>query len=207
MSNFATYIINKAMVSKTRDRLIEVARQLFVNKGVENTTMNDIAAASDKGRRTIYTYFKSKREIYNAVVEAQSNAVIETLTEIVESDLEPMEKLRKYLVRRFELIERTSQRIRKPYERYRTLFSRDARRVEKIYEMARMKERGVFARLVQEGVNQGVFNPVQAERLLNVMTLVFIAWDHFNMNMFSDGEYDPGKMSESVIEFVTEGIK
>ena len=46
------------MVSKTRERLIEVARQLFARKGVENTTMLDIANASDKGRRTIYTYFK-----------------------------------------------------------------------------------------------------------------------------------------------------
>lgn len=43
------------MVSKTREKLIDVARQLFVHKGIENTTMNDIAAASDKGRRTIYT--------------------------------------------------------------------------------------------------------------------------------------------------------
>ncbi len=60
------------MVSKTREKLIDVARQLFVHKGIENTTMNDIAAASDKGRRTIYTYFKNKREIYNAVIERQS---------------------------------------------------------------------------------------------------------------------------------------
>ena len=51
------------MVTKTRDKLIEVARQLFVHKGIENTTMNDIANASDKGRRTIYTYFKNKKEI------------------------------------------------------------------------------------------------------------------------------------------------
>ncbi|MDE5871411.1 MAG: TetR family transcriptional regulator, partial [Muribaculaceae bacterium] len=28
---------------KTRERFIEVARQLFARKGVENTTMNDIA--------------------------------------------------------------------------------------------------------------------------------------------------------------------
>ena len=47
------------MVVKTRDKLIEVARQLFANKGVENTTMDDIANASAKGRRTIYTYFKN----------------------------------------------------------------------------------------------------------------------------------------------------
>ncbi|MCI6877121.1 MAG: TetR family transcriptional regulator, partial [Parabacteroides sp.] len=41
-------------VSKTRERLVEVARQLFARSGVENTTMNDIAQASSKGRRTLY---------------------------------------------------------------------------------------------------------------------------------------------------------
>ena len=56
-------------VSKTREMLIDVARQLFARMGVDNTTMNDIALASKKGRRTLYTYFKSKNEIYLAVVE------------------------------------------------------------------------------------------------------------------------------------------
>ena len=51
-------------VSKTRDMLVDVARQLFARMGVDNTTMNDIAQASKKGRRTLYTYFKSKNEIY-----------------------------------------------------------------------------------------------------------------------------------------------
>ena len=31
------------MVIKTREKLIDVARQLFAIKGIENTTMNDIA--------------------------------------------------------------------------------------------------------------------------------------------------------------------
>lgn len=30
-------------VSKTRDMLVDVARQLFARMGVDNTTMNDIA--------------------------------------------------------------------------------------------------------------------------------------------------------------------
>ena len=67
------------MVLKTREKLIDVARQLFVHKGVENTTMNDIAAASDKGRRTIYTYFKNKLEIYNAVIERESERQVERI--------------------------------------------------------------------------------------------------------------------------------
>ena len=64
------------MVKKTREKFIEVARQLFARKGVENTTMNDIASASDKGRRTIYTYFKSKREIFNAVIDNESEQLL-----------------------------------------------------------------------------------------------------------------------------------
>lgn len=35
-------------VSKTREMLIDVARQLFARMGVDNTTMNDIALASKK---------------------------------------------------------------------------------------------------------------------------------------------------------------
>ena len=41
------------MALTTRDKLIDVARVLFAKKGVENTTMNDIAQAASKGRRTI----------------------------------------------------------------------------------------------------------------------------------------------------------
>ena len=52
-------------VLKTRAKLVDVARQLFAKKGVEDTTMNDIAQASKKGRRTLYTYFKSKEQIKN----------------------------------------------------------------------------------------------------------------------------------------------
>ena len=39
-------------ISKTRQKLVDVARQLFAKNGLENTTMNDIAMQSGKGRRT-----------------------------------------------------------------------------------------------------------------------------------------------------------
>lgn len=110
------------MVSKTREKLIEVARQLFAYKGVENTTMNDIAAASDKGRRTIYTYFKNKREIYNAVLEQQSNQIIGRLKETVAlENISATEKLRRYLLELFDIIAQTAP---KP-EGYKRLLLRD----------------------------------------------------------------------------------
>lgn len=74
------------MASKTRERLLDVARQLFASNGVEKTTMNDIATASDKGRRTIYTYFKNKKEIYDAVIERESEAIVLKLRAVVTSN-------------------------------------------------------------------------------------------------------------------------
>ena len=47
-------------ISKTRQKLVEVARQLFAKNGLANTTMNDIAVASGKGILTIYNYFINK---------------------------------------------------------------------------------------------------------------------------------------------------
>ena len=79
--------------SKTRDMLVDVARQLFARKGVDNTTMNDIAQASLKGRRTLYTYFKSKNEIYLAVVESELNQLYKMLQDVAVKDLPADEKL------------------------------------------------------------------------------------------------------------------
>ena len=58
-------------VSKTRQKLVDVARQLFAKNGIANTTMNDIAVASGKGRRTLYTYFSRKEDVYYAVIESE----------------------------------------------------------------------------------------------------------------------------------------
>lgn len=69
-------------VSKTRTRLVDVARGLFAKQGLENTTMNDIAVASGKGRRTLYTYFKNKEDIYFAVIETELEHLSAQLSEV-----------------------------------------------------------------------------------------------------------------------------
>ncbi|MCF0186515.1 MAG: TetR family transcriptional regulator, partial [Bacteroidaceae bacterium] len=73
-------------VSKTRALLVDVARQLFAKNGIEETTMNDIALASQKGRRTLYTYFSSKEEIYFAVVESELAHMSERMFAVAEME-------------------------------------------------------------------------------------------------------------------------
>ena len=73
-------------VSRTRQKLVEVARQLFAQNGFDATTMNDIAVTSKRGRRTLYTYFKNKEEIYDAVIEEELDRLSERIEEVAQMD-------------------------------------------------------------------------------------------------------------------------
>ena len=192
------------MVSKTRDKLIEVASQLFANKGVENTTMNDIAAASEKGRRTIYTYFKNKREIYNAVVERQSERMVENLRNIASSTLEPVQKLEQYLNQRFQLVVDYAPRHDMVL---RHIFDRDLRRMERVHKLAAIKESEMFRKLLDEGIAKGAFDPVQAERLLKVHPILFQGVDFCVMRDSTDTSgISVLDSREAVVKFLVAGI-
>lgn len=147
------------MVLKTRDRLIEVARQLFARKGIENTTMNDIASASDKGRRTIYTYFKNKRDIFNAVVEQETESLMRKLTDIENRDISPSEKLEQYIACRFE----TMREIVSRNGSLKAGFFRDVRKVDRARKIISTREIEILSRILRQGQAAGQFSPGNAE--------------------------------------------
>ena len=101
-------------VSKTKAKLVDVARQLFAKMGVENTTMNDIALASKKGRRTLYTYFKSKDEIYLAVVESELDILSDMMKRVAEKNISPDEKLLEMIYTRLDAVKEVVYR-KEPY--------------------------------------------------------------------------------------------
>ncbi len=142
------------MVKKTRDRFIEVARSLFARKGVENTTMLDIAAASDKGRRTIYTYFKSKREIFNAVIETETDDLLRNLRIIVAKPISPEKKLCEYVGTRLD----TMREIVSRNGSLRAGFFRDVRKVDRARNLISKKEIVFLMRILTEGVESGDFD-------------------------------------------------
>lgn len=144
----------RKMVSKTRDKFIEVARQLFARKGVENTTMNDIASASDKGRRTIYTYFKNKRDIYDAVVESESDKLLMNLRLIVAKPIPAEEKLKEYVACRFE----TMREIVSRNGTLRAGFFRDLRKVDRARKQISKKEMAMLREILEEGQLNGEFD-------------------------------------------------
>ena len=94
-------------ITKTRQKLVDVARQLFAKKGLENTTMNDIAVASGKGRRTLYTYFKSKEDVHYAVIEGELERLSDKMDEVAEKKIRPQDKIIELIYTHLDMIKET----------------------------------------------------------------------------------------------------
>lgn len=141
-------------VLKTRAKLVDVARQLFAKKGVEATTMNDIAVASKKGRRTLYTYFKSKEQIYMAVVESELEMLSNKMEEVAHKNLAPDKKV-------LELISTHLDMVKMVVYRNGTLradFFRDIWRVEAMRKNFDTKEIRLLREILEEGKSSGIFD-------------------------------------------------
>lgn len=189
---------------KTRDKLIEIARQLFAHKGIENTTMNDIASASDKGRRTIYTYFRSKRDIYNAVVKTESDKIIDKLSAIVAQPIDPQQKLMDFIFARFEAIKESVSRN----GTLKAGFFRDVRKVDRARRSNTTSEANMLKQILLEGVNQGVFHIRHVEQTAMVMLLSLQGLDvPYIRDNFSELGIEKLKLREYIEAFIMNGIK
>lgn len=51
-----------------RQDIIHAAENVFFSKGFDSATMDDVAAEAELSKGTLYLYFKSKEEIYMAIV-------------------------------------------------------------------------------------------------------------------------------------------
>lgn len=141
-------------VLKTRAKLVDVARQLFAKKGVEDTTMNDIAQASKKGRRTLYTYFKSKEQIYMAVVESELEMLSDQLEKAAGRSVSPDKKILELIMTHLDAIKMVVYRN----GTLRADFFRDIWRVEAMRKDFDRKEIALFRRILLEGKEQNLFD-------------------------------------------------
>ena len=73
--------------------IVNTARQLFFSKGFRDTTIDDIARASELARGTIYLYFENKEEIYATVLEEGLEMLAQLLDHAQDPQADPLTNL------------------------------------------------------------------------------------------------------------------
>ena len=76
-----------------RDGILDVGRDCFLADGYAATSMSSIAARLGGSKGTLYNYFKSKEELFEAVMQRQCGALAETLFDVTDDGEAPRERL------------------------------------------------------------------------------------------------------------------
>ncbi len=195
------------MGSKNRDKLIEVARQLFARKGVENTTMLDIANASDKGRRTIYTYFKNKKEIHQAVIERESEQLVSRERSIISSDTPAAQRISELLHARADIVAGQATGWQIP-DSIPDLLKLDFRRSGRTKRLAALKEMQIVREILDEGVRSGEFDREQAKRAESLVVVLLLGIENpLHRQALENLGLDRQRVQDQTIEFVVEALR
>lgn len=76
-----------------KKELIKIAYQLFITKGYENTSVDEIIAKAKVAKGTYYYHFESKEQMLEEVVNMMIDEGVERAKKILQSDLKLEEKL------------------------------------------------------------------------------------------------------------------
>ena len=144
---------------EVRAQIVGVARKIFTRYGFRKTTMEEIAAASRKGKSSIYYYFQSKEEIFRAVVEREAKELKIQLERTIKKDDDPIDKLKTYILFRLHHV-KTVEIF------YAALNDEYLSNMDFILEIRRqfdLQERQVVKEILEEGMRKGTFQVVSSE--------------------------------------------
>lgn len=180
--------------------LIEVARDLFAQKGKRDITMNDIAEASNKGRRTLYTYFNNKEEIFRAVIDIELEYLIDQLNKISLEHTEPEVKLRNHITTHLDAIKYVVNRNGS----LRADFFRDIYEVERARKKIDRIEIGLLRKILDEGIEKKIFKRVDPDlsSLVIFYSIKGLEVPYIRKNLTA--EFESNKIN--IVDFIFSGI-
>ena len=81
-----------------RENILKIAREIFSKYGFKKTTLDDIANAVRKGKSSLYYYFESKEDLFQAVIMKEVDILAHELEIVINRNTDPIDKLRDYIL-------------------------------------------------------------------------------------------------------------
>ncbi len=149
------------MVNKEefRRKVIITAGHIFSRYGFKKTTMEEIAAALKMGKSSIYYYFSSKEDIFEAVVLHEANVLRNELTTAIKSVESPVDKLKNYVFVRMKSFEKLSNY-------YNAIFDKNLDHfgfIENIRAKYDREELAILRLILYHGAREKIFNVKDSE--------------------------------------------
>jgi len=147
--------VDRALPSR-RDELLKLAATMFADRGLRATTVRDIADSAGILSGSLYHHFKSKEQMVEEVLRDFLDWLFGRYQEIVDTQPNPLERLKGLFMASFEAIENRHAQV--------VIYQDEAKRLSSLPQFAFVEtrnkdQRKMWLDLLNQGIEEGYFRP------------------------------------------------
>ncbi|WP_272938788.1 TetR family transcriptional regulator KstR2 [Mycolicibacterium agri] len=147
--------MDKAALTR-REELLDLAATMFAERGLRATTVRDIADSAGILSGSLYHHFSSKEQMVDELLRGFLDWLFERYQQIVETEPNPLERLKGLFMASFEAIEHRHAQV--------VIYQDEAKRLSGQSRFAYVEERNKQQRkmwldLLNQGIEEGYFRP------------------------------------------------
>jgi AcrR family transcriptional regulator len=195
--------MNQEKQDQRKNQILQAALSVIVNSGYECSRMDDIVKSSKLSKGAIYWYYKSKKEIYLALVDhwvkQYNSGFIENL-ETKHSASEQLKGLFDYFLAQYQ----KDPSVFKILVEFWSLSGRDVDFNEKLQKVY-LEFLEYIVKIIQDGVDSGEFKNVNP-RITALSILINIEGINW-FTLFDKSGVEPHEYIHTISDFILAGVK
>lgn len=187
-----------------KEEIIEEAQKLFRQFGLKKTTMEDIAKAMGKGKSTLYYYYCSKEEIFDAVVLKEMQEVFDSVSDAVSKACSAEEKLKAFTLTKIKAVQKKANL----YKIVRGELQENIRCTKHLHAEYDIHETRLLKEILVFGVNNGEFTRLISKELDILPSVMVSSLRGLERDMVVSGKYQRLETRmESIMGILLRGLR
>jgi AcrR family transcriptional regulator len=157
--------------SERRQQIMEAALVCFARNGYHLTTMDDIAKQLPFSKGLLYYYFKTKRDLFLAILDDWMARAMAEWGRVLQPDAPAAEQLSACLAYGMQLLTQSAELSRVEFEFYGEL-GRDPT-ISAAFQSLFAAFRAEFKTILEAGIAHGELRPVNTDALAAVLLAIY----------------------------------
>ena len=189
---------------KIKSSIVEAARGLFQQYGLSKTTMEEIAKSIGKGKSSLYYYYATKEDLFEAVVLNEKQSILNEVKNAVQKAATAEDKLRTFAI---TVNKALKERILL-FNIIRAEASDDLclKVFKKRYDTL---ELDLFRSIISSGIESGEFNKIDKKQLdhISLRSVSMLRGLRFNLILEEHDEHDIPELINLSIDMLIKAFK
>ena len=196
----STKIKNAKLVEERREQIFRAASKLIRKKGYHMTTLRDISRETGISLGNLYDYISTKEDILYIVHEKAAEMITGILNQGLGDIKDPVQRLEQMIEIELETMDKYQDLIMTIYQESHSLSRLSLKTILGSEEI----HIGRFKKVIEEGINSGVFKQGNPLMLANMIKMMIDCWVLKRWNI--RGKVSLEEMKQGIFQMVQMGI-